>query len=286
MGAAGLMCLSSVVAATTPGTALAAQKIQVTSTKLTGYTVTEGDISVPAHGQATATALCPAGDDVVGGGGYQKSQGMNETLASSMPTSGGSGWAVSFDNDRGAANSGVAVAVCALGSSLSNYSVQFGSMVSVPPGGEAEAVVTCPTGTVSLGGGGENAGGDAADVLNASAPYGTNGWRIYIGSTNSDGTAGVAGTVCATEPSGWAQVSHAYVTNPAGKATTVTVSCPGGTNVLGGGPFNSSTASTVTVGLTTSVTGLKAWHSKEDNASSASESVDEWAVCAKAAAAS
>jgi len=92
--------------------------------------------------------------------------------------------------------------------------------------------------------------------------------------------------VCAKKPAGWAQVSSAYKSNPAGTATTVSVKCPAGMNVLGGGPFNSSSDPTVTIGLTASLSGLNGWNSTEDNSSSASESVDEWAVCAKAVKAS
>jgi hypothetical protein len=80
---------------------------------------------------------------------------------------------------------------------------------------------------------------------------------------------------------GWAEVNSDYVPNPKGTATNVSVNCPAGTEVLGGGPFNSSSDPTVTIGLTTPLSGLKGWHSWEDNASRASESVDEWAVCAK-----
>jgi hypothetical protein len=280
----GLMSLSGIVSVTTAGVASAAPR--ASSLTLSGYTVAEADVSLSAHSQAWTTAACPAGDVVVGGGGYQATQKLGEDIGSSYPNSEGSGWIVFFNNEKSFSNTGVAVAICAAASSLANYSVQYGALVTVPADGEAQGVVTCPSGTVSLGGGAASEGKQPYQAMAASAPFGTNGWRTYLASAGSRSTEGQAAVVCATEPAGWAQVASNYVTNPAGKATVVTVNCPAGTKVLGGGPFNSSADPTVTVGLTTSLSSLRGWHSKENNSSAASESADEWAVCAKAVAAS
>jgi hypothetical protein len=284
MTAIGLMSLSGVVLVTSAGIASAAS--EVSNLKLNGYTYAEADVSLPAHSQEWTTASCPTGDVVVGGGGYQGTQKLGEDIGSSYPNSDGSGWIVFFNNEKSLATTGVSVAICAASSSLANYSIQYGDLVTVPADSEAQGIVTCPSGTVSLGGGAASEGKRTYQAMAASAPYGTNGWRTYLASAGSQSTEGQAAVVCATEPAGWAQVSSAYVSNPAGKATAVTVNCPAGTKVLGGGPFNSSADPTVTIGLTTSLSSLKGWHSKEDNSSSASESVDEWAVCARAVAAS
>lgn len=273
----GVMCLSGVVSVTTAGVASAAPA--VTNLELKGLTYAEADISIPADSEATSLAKCPGGHRVVGGGGYQVTQGLGEDLASSGPDN-KVVWQVTFNNETSSSDTGVAVAICAAVKSLSDWSIQRGAPVTVPAGGEAQATVTCPSGTVALGGGG-GTGDQTYQALNASAPYGTNGWRAYLGSAGSQSTDGGAAVVCAAEPAGWVQVNSAYVPNPAGTATTVSVKCPAGTKVLGGGPFNSSSDPTVTVGLTTPLSGLKGWNSTEDNASSASESVDEWAVCAK-----
>jgi hypothetical protein len=283
--AIGLLCLSAIGSVTAAGVASAAPKL--TSTRLTGLTFAEASVSLPADSQAGVTAFCPSGDEVVGGGGYEEIQGMGEDMNGSLPYGGaGTGWMVFFNNEESVSTSGVAVAICAASASLTNYSLQYGDAVTIPAGGEAQALVTCPSGTVSLGGGAQNQGTGTDDAMDASAPYGTNGWRAYLSSSGSDTTEGYAGVVCATEPSGWAQVSSSYKSNPAGKATEVTVKCPAGTDVLGGGPFNSSADPTVTIGLTTSETSLHGWHSIEDNASSSKESVDEWGVCAEAKRAS
>jgi hypothetical protein len=258
----------------------------VTTISLKGYTYVEADVSLPADGQGAGVASCPAGDAVIGGGAYQVTAGLRDNINSSYPEDNGSGWAVNFNNAGPATDTGVIVAFCATATSLKDYSVQYGALASIPAGGEGQGLVTCPTGTVSLDGGAINGGTKTYEAMVASAPDGTNGWRTYLASSGTQGTEGQAAAVCATQPSGWAQVASSYKTNPAGKATLVTVNCPGATHVIGGGPFNSSDAPTVTVGLTTSLSTLKGWHSKENNKSTSSESVDEWAICATTVAAS
>jgi hypothetical protein len=283
----GLMSLSAIGSLTTAATASAGPKMRVASTKVTGYTFAEADVSLPADEEEGVTASCPTGDVVVGGGGFEGTQGLEGDINTSEPSgSDGTGWDVFFNNEGTASNSGVAVAICAASGSLTDYSVQYSAEVTVPADGQAQAVVICPSGTVSLGGGAENVGTETSDAMDASAPYGTNGWRSYLSSASSDSTDGFAAVVCAKKPSGWKQVSSHYTVNPVGTATAVTVKCPGGRRVLGGGPFNSSTDPAVNIGLTTSATNLKSWHSTENNESSTSESVDEWAVCAKATATS
>jgi hypothetical protein len=280
--AIGLVSLSGIGSVATAGIASATE---ASHRKLEGYTFTEARVGLRAHSQIGVTALCPAGDVVVGGGGYQVTQGLGEDLYSSYPNGKGTGWIAYFNNENSSPDTGVAVAICAASSSLEKYSVHYGALVNIPAGGEGQGVVTCPSGTVSLGGGATMAGAQIYDAINASAPYGTGGWRAYMGSAGSESTEGRAAVVCSRRPAGWKQVASSYVPNPAGTATTVTAMCPKGTRVLAGGPFNSSAKPTVTVGLTTSLTSLTGWHSVEDNASSASESVDEWAVCATAVAA-
>jgi len=283
----GLTGLSGLVSITTPGVSSASTTRS--STEVRGYTLEEGRISLPGRSEEYAQADCPNGDKVVGGGGYQVTQGLGVDIASSYPfgpPGKGSGWLVNFSNRSSVSDTGVAVAICGASTSLAHYSVKLGSFATIPAEGQVQATVTCPTGTVSLGGGGIVVGSETYQAMDASAPLGTTGWRTYLSSAGSESTTGRTIVVCATKPTGWAQVSSHYVSNPAHQATNVTVNCPKDTKVLGGGPFNTSTRPTVTIGLTTSQSDLEGWHSVENNASLAKESVDQWAVCAKAAAAS
>ena len=282
LGLIGLWGIGSVTTAASAATTKSGMK-------LAGYTVEEADTPIGADSSDNnVAAFCPTGDLVVGGGAYEATQGLGQDINTSLPNGSGTQWLASFDDEGSVSNTGVAVAICAASSSLTNYSVQAGGEVTIPAGGEAQSIVTCPKGTVSLGGGAnvDVTAGEDYQAMDASAPHGTNGWRTYMSSAGSEGTNGFDRVVCATKPKGWAQVNSTYKSNPANTATTVHVDCPSGTDVLGGGPFNSSADPEVTIGLTTPLTDLTAWHSAENNASSTSESVDEWAVCAKTTSAS
>ena len=113
------------------GTSLASASAQPAS-KLTGYTYKEASVNVPANAQAEATAKCPKGDNVVGGGGYQVTQNTEEDLNSSAPD-GHRKWTVQFNNQASSSDTGVAVAICVAASSLADYSIQTGATVDVSP---------------------------------------------------------------------------------------------------------------------------------------------------------
>jgi hypothetical protein len=253
---------------------------------ITGYTFVEQRQSLPPHSVIEVHPECPTGAVVVGGGGYEVTQKVGVDINSSYPDSPGTGWIIYFSNDKSTSNTEVGVAICAASSSLANFSVQYGELLPVPANGEGRATVTCPSGTVALGGGADVQGDEMYWAMSGSAPDGPGGWQVVIASAGPESTVARATVLCATEPAGWAQVTSASVSNPAGKATNSTANCPKGTNVLGGGPVPSSTDPEVTIGLTTSRTDLKGWHSKENNATSTDDSVVEWAVCADTMAAS
>ena len=260
-------------AAKTPKCATAA------GTSLTGYSLVEARATVAAGGQGLATSQCPTGDVVVGGGGYQSLQTTQQSLNSSWPNS-NSSWSVYFNNTGSTADTGVSLAYCVAASSVGDYSRAIGTAVTVPTSSQVQSVVTCPSGTVSLGGGFYN---DAtADTYGAaaSAPYGSSGWRTYLVAGPNGSTTGEADAICATQPAGWVQRNSAYVTNGAGAETSATTNCPSGTEVLGGGAFNSSSSPLVMIGLTDSLSSLTGWHTAEINNSTSSESVDAWGICA------
>jgi hypothetical protein len=246
---------------------------------LTGYNYVEARTSVPAGSQGLATADCPSGDVVVGGGGYQTLQTIQQSLNSSWANTNNS-WAVYFNNTGSTADTGVAIAYCVVSSSVSDYSRAIGTAVTIPTSSQVQSIVTCPGGTVSLGGGFFNDSATDTYGAEASAPYGTTGWRTYLVAGPNGSVTGEAVAVCAARPSGWVQLASAYVTNGAGQATSASINCPSGTEVLGGGAFNSSTSPLVLIGLTDSLSSLTGWNTAENNNSSSSEAVDAWAICA------
>jgi hypothetical protein len=279
VGAATLTVILATTTASLAGSSVASGS-QPRVHRLKGLIVVEGRVTVPAKGQASANATCPEGDYVVGGGGYQVTQNTKEDLNYSVPDD--SNWIVDFNNQASSSDTGVAVAICVAGSSLVDYSDTFGAPVIVPAHSTEQATVKCPAGTVALGGGWYNTGGNVTDSDGASAPLGTNGWRAFPSSANSHAATGQAAVVCAAKPEHWAQVSSSYVANPSNTATSVSVNCPKQTEVLGGGDFNTSISPLVNIGVTISFSDLKGWTTIENNDSSSSESVDAWAVCAEA----
>ena len=281
--AIGVMSLSSVAST---GAAEAASAANPSNATITGYQIVEARIALPPHSFIEIHPECPVGDVVVGGGGYEVTQKVGEDINSSYPDSAGTGWIIDFSNNKSLSNTEVGVAVCAASSSIENYSVQYGELLPVPAHGEGTADVACPSGTVALGGGADVQGNEQYWAMSGSAPNGSAGWQVITAAAGPEPDVARATVLCATAPAGWAQASSTTKHNPAGKATNVTARCPTGTNVLGGGPVPSSTDPHVTIGLTTSLTPLTGWHSKENNASATGDSVVEWAVCANTVAAS
>jgi hypothetical protein len=255
-----------------------------------GYTLVEARVSIPADGQAGTTALCPTGDVVVGGGGYEVTQGLDADLNTSLPFgSAGLGWIDYFNNLASTPNTGVVVAICVSAASVSNYSVHLSKRaVTIPAGGSAPATAGCPKGTVALGGGGENQGQETSQSIEISAPFNHKSWSVWMGSAGSESTDGYAGVVCSTKPAGWFYASTELVADdPPGQATNYGTLCPSGLNVLGGGSSlaDQPTSPDVTIGLTTPYSALNGWHTVENNASSTDESSAAWAICAKVEAA-
>jgi hypothetical protein len=169
---------------------------------------------------------------------------------------------------------------CATASSVSDYSQAIGTAVTVPSSSQVQSTVTCPSGTVCLGGGFYNDATTDTYGAPASAPYGTNGWRTYLDAGPNGNTTGEADAICAIPPAGWVQMNSPYSTNGVNAATTVSVGCPSGTEVLGGSSFNSSSSPLVMIGLTDSLSSLTGWQTKENNNATSSESVDAWGICA------
>ena len=99
-------------------------------------------------------------------------KGLEADINSSVPDSDGTAWTVFINNKSSTANTVVAVAICAASSSLESYSVQSGTPVAVAAHDVAEAIVTCPTGTVALGGGATNDGRQTYQALIDSSPDG------------------------------------------------------------------------------------------------------------------
>ncbi|HXW34143.1 MAG TPA: hypothetical protein VEJ87_06145 [Acidimicrobiales bacterium] len=122
---------------------------------------------------------------------------------------------------------------------LTNYSIQT-TNYTVSPGPTQSETPICPVGTVPLGGGFYNSVGAVDNFW--SYPTATNGWTVGLGDLYGSDAEGIASAECATAPEGWETPFNSTPT-VSGIPASVSVKCPAGDRVLGGGgtgPLSSS----------------------------------------------
>jgi hypothetical protein len=160
---------------------------------------------------------------------------------------------------------------------LASYKVVTSPTFVAPPGQQTQGTVSCPAGTVPLGGGtGIHPAGTGAHIT-ASFPS-PNGWVTEV----STGLADVvfdALVVCAQQPRQYAVVSSSGNVR-SGVQATVEATCPVGSRPLGGGV--QTTASDATAHLAASLPTNHGWLVSEDNGSSAPIQVTTYAICGRA----
>jgi hypothetical protein len=118
------------------------------------------------------------------------------------------------------------------------YRIVNGPTVNAPPGGfDSGSQLTCPTGTVPLGGG--VAGNAFTDMsLNTSGPL-PNGWEARVNNPDSPTGFLALDVICAKKPKGYT-VAFATADNPPGARSVATATCPANTVVLSGGVLSTS----------------------------------------------
>ena len=118
------------------------------------------------------------------------------------------------------------------------YRIIDGPALTAPPGQfDSGAQLTCPTGTVPLGGG--VAGSAMTDMsLNTSVPL-TNGWEARVNNPDSPTGFLALDVICAKKPTGYTVV-FGTADNPAGARSVATATCPANTVVLSGGVLSTS----------------------------------------------
>jgi hypothetical protein len=212
---------------------------------LVGYHVVQEQYPVPAHGFLRRSVACPDGT-VVLGGGVRKVGGPIEpspiVVQESNPGTTGGGttwvWLVAARNTAAADRTLEIRAVCAEpppGYDLvrTDATVQSGELV--------RQSVSCPAGTVVLGGGAQVVGAGSSDFrtdLLESAPDALSGtatsWTVAL--LNDGGQQRTIGfrAVCAEAPSGY-QVTSVQHTVQGGGHYRQSAPCPDGTVATGGG---------------------------------------------------
>jgi hypothetical protein len=171
--------------------------------------------------------------------------------------------------------------------SLQSYSVQSADS-TVASGTQWGVTVTCPTGTVVVGGGVYMNGSDLSDNINTSSPVGTNAWQGFVNNSSGVSSNFTVYAVCAKAPRGYRIVHSALVDNPTGTQTSdIMATCPAGSKVLGGGgvlnsfdpnvALNSSFPVKSKAGTVTKYS----WRIDANNASGGDSGATSFAICGK-----
>lgn len=240
-----------------------------TGPDVTNLTVANARSDVVLPGRSlNAVANCPAGTEVIGGGYFRRST-TGIVVDFSGPVSTGQGWQVDGFNPTTANFDFDVEAVCG---TVRDYQVVTGSPVALQPGQEADAVVACPAGKVSTGGGGQALG----LVIDASRPAGSGqGWQIRVRNTASGIRTIFAFAVCATAPS--LTVATTSFTVQPGTRFEGGVDCPAGKVGTGGG-YVAPTGAGIDVFI--SAPSSTGWDVRADNRTGAAQTVTAQVVCA------
>ncbi|MEO3938570.1 hypothetical protein V3N99_17705 [Dermatophilaceae bacterium Soc4.6] len=291
---AGLAVVPSASAATNPGSlgkglpALTAPAPPATAKTpstvhalVTAYTKVSSASFTDAAGQESfASVACPPGTKVIGGGAVVAGSSLSESINSSAPAVDGKSWRVWVNNAGSTNGTFVVFANCAAGIVL--YTVVPGAAILSAAGVQTAASVTCPIGTVALGGGGIVGSSSTAANLNSSIPTST-GWRVDANNATASDTTVTAYIVCGKKPGKYLIVAGTTTLhNPSTQASS-TATCPAGTVPFGGGHFSGSHS--VKVNLNSTGPLGTGWRSYQNNGSDGPVGVSAYVVCGKAASA-
>jgi hypothetical protein len=241
--AAAAAALAGSVQLATAGSAAAA-----VSTVVQGHSISDS-----ATARKAATAACPAGTRVFGGGGDIVGGGHGVALTALKPVStlASGQWhdsyvAVAEEDPAGYGGtwSVYAYAVCG---TAGNLSIQQATLAGSAGSDRVQTGVNCPTGTAPLGMGAEITGGNGHLVLNKMlANYTPNaygqlvGWSAAGAFVDENGYAGpfslTSYAVCGTPLSGLSYRFADSASDPTDDKTAL-VSCPAGTRAYGAGGY-------------------------------------------------
>lgn len=164
-----------------------------------GYKVVQSPGAVGPESVNSAAAVCPPNTTVTGGGVYSASAATDVNMNSTVPNTfegGRTGWRVAMASSDPSTADFTVYAVCR--PKPAGYSIQYGANLALGPYSEGEATVTCPGGSVPIGGGGFTAY-DVQDgwiTMNSSGPGG-NGWVIYENNDENVTRGFAAAAICA-----------------------------------------------------------------------------------------
>jgi hypothetical protein len=212
---------TAIATATLPPTATATS---APTAQASVIAVTSSIVTVGANSSGSATASCPSGEPLLGGG-FIVEEGNDNTGISpddSYPSS-SSTWKVTASTLANSMDVR-AIAVCL----KANFTVTMQTAQTSNGGGTTTA--TCPSGSVVTGGGFTSGGGTNA----ASQPKG-NAWQVVTGITFGGSANPTAYARCATQGLKAAGIKTKSKTAPNGSTVSNGAACSSGQYPVGGG---------------------------------------------------
>jgi hypothetical protein len=242
-----------------------------------GYTVVHaGPFNAPPSAfDSGASAACPAGTVVWGGGvAFQGGANANLTVNTSQP-SGSAGWEARVNN-AGTATAQFAVnAICA--NKPAGYKLVFRT-VDNPPNTQSHATATCPAPKALLGGGTLSSADQVTGILTSAWPLGPARFTGYMfNGTASDQTFTVL-AICGHKPAGYKIASNSVALEP-GFTLADGIACPAGTSALSGGAQDPDHVPVVQVAGSISQ-GATAWAIQVNNDDQSVHQVNGYVICA------
>lgn len=229
----------------------------------TEQVVTQVSISAGTTGYATAN--CPSGSIVVGGG-FAANAGLIVYNSSKE----GNGWRAYGSNTAASAGLVNAYAICLHTSTGSTSQVL--SQVTVTAGGIGHAVANCPSGSVPTGGGW--AGNDRLNIYNSNNTG--SGWEVYAKSKSGSSELLNAYAICLSGTSSSVEQKGKQISIGANQSDGSSIGCPSGTYVTDGGFAMNGDAFIYNTSMTSDG---KGWQTYATNPAATSNLLNIYATC-------
>jgi hypothetical protein len=183
--------------------------------------------TIPHGTLAHATATCPSGS-VVTGGGYSVS---NSGVWVYTQIKSGNGWVVYAQNNTAADKTLTAYAVCLTYPSVSTTNIT--KSTNVPSGGTGDITANCPAGSLAVGGG--YTGTIDGSLFTYFNNLSGNGWRVAEKNKGATSRSYAVHAVCMSGATASTSVASGYVDIAPGTYGHADAICAGGTVVTSGG---------------------------------------------------
>jgi hypothetical protein len=162
------------------------------------------------------------------------------------------------------------------------YTVAQSSPITAHNGVQTAGTVSCPAGTVVLGGGALVAAPSPTTTLASSYPMSNgSGWNAAVNNTSGVDQTFTVQAVCAQKPRHYAVLESDTLTVHAGSATADALPCPALERPFGGGAQTVSSSTRFGLQDTFPQREFNAWQADVNNNTSTDQSFRVFAICAK-----